>query len=645
MDNLDAILKAVAAKPERGVFVSRSGAEKQRELAIWIAARLKANGYIPILQDAHFKRADFMLAMDRALASGARVLALMSHEYLKSEHCMKEAATALDDQLNASRRLVILRIDDCEPLGILRRIDRVDFGPVWRAGNAAEMERVLLAALEAPLDLSGTFYVPTAIDPAQAIHPQVLMHDEAAFTGRERELADLEALLWNGGTAALTRAGAKGLVDEAVLRGMGGVGKTTLARAYAFRHRGEYHAVWWLRAESEETLVEDLIELGTRFDPTLARRDDRAAAARGVLSLIADPRRHTDRPWLLVYDNAPGPGALLSWRPAANAHVIVTSRNPAWDKALPLDVFSPEAAVAFLTETARRTGDADKAEAAVLAEQLGRLPLALAHAASKCRENRRIGFVAYGRRLTEFWRDHPDKAAVHAQYGRSVWATFSIALDDIVAGGTDDPPCPEAETAMGVLAHLAPDEVPEFLLKPLYVASSVPSPLVGEGQGGGDSRASNVGVPPTPSPSPQGGGGSGRMLGEGAAMTEAGLDRALEKLAAAGLVAWGEFEDAAPHLNVHRLVQDIMRARLAEMGRAAEIAALATRCIDVGFHHGDTLAGMQRNARNYPHAMAIRSLAPRTGSAAGHTIWVFLKSGDFRLTRGETAGPLDHYSA
>jgi ring-1,2-phenylacetyl-CoA epoxidase subunit PaaD len=37
----------------------------------------------------------------------------------------------------------------------------------------------------------------------------------------------------------------------------------------------------------------------------------------------------------------------------------------------------------------------------------------------------------------------------------------------------------------------------------------VPSPLVGEGQGGGDCRTSKVGSPPTPSPSPQGGGGSG----------------------------------------------------------------------------------------------------------------------------------------
>jgi aerobic carbon-monoxide dehydrogenase medium subunit len=51
---------------------------------------------------------------------------------------------------------------------------------------------------------------------------------------------------------------------------------------------------------------------------------------------------------------------------------------------------------------------------------------------------------------------------------------------------------------------------------------SVPSPLVGEGQGGGDRRTSEVGVPPTPNPSPScrrhasgmGGGESGRDRGE-----------------------------------------------------------------------------------------------------------------------------------
>ncbi len=53
---------------------------------------------------------------------------------------------------------------------------------------------------------------------------------------------------------------------------------------------------------------------------------------------------------------------------------------------------------------------------------------------------------------------------------------------------------------------------------------SVPSPLVGEGQGGGDSRASEVGVPPTPNPSPQGGGESAHPLWLGTAPTSGERD-------------------------------------------------------------------------------------------------------------------------
>src|SRR6185295_14544726 len=41
----------------------------------------------------------------------------------------------------------------------------------------------------------------------------------------------------------------------------------------------------------------------------------------------------------------------------------------------------------------------------------------------------------------------------------------------------------------------------------------VPSPLVGEGQGGGESQTSKIGSPPTPSPSPQGGGEPHRTRG------------------------------------------------------------------------------------------------------------------------------------
>ena len=63
-----------------------------------------------------------------------------------------------------------------------------------------------------------------------------------SFTGRDEQLAALRT--------RLTEEGAATLVPTAALYGMGGVGKTQLALAYAQRHRGDYQLGWWVPAET-----------------------------------------------------------------------------------------------------------------------------------------------------------------------------------------------------------------------------------------------------------------------------------------------------------------------------------------------------------------------------------------------------------
>jgi MoxR-like ATPase len=75
------------------------------------------------------------------------------------------------------------------------------------------------------------------------------------FLGRDDALADIEA--------ALKRY--EGRVAIAALHGLRGVGKTTLAAAYAERHRSDYRATWWLRALTEPTMRADLVGLGVRL--------------------------------------------------------------------------------------------------------------------------------------------------------------------------------------------------------------------------------------------------------------------------------------------------------------------------------------------------------------------------------------------
>src|SRR5262249_44804317 len=76
------------------------------------------------------------------------------------------------------------------------------------------------------------------------------------FLGRDKQLDAIEA--------ALGRHGDR--ITVAVLHGLRGVGKTTLAAAYAERHRGDYRATWWIRAQSEAAMRADIVALGVRLD-------------------------------------------------------------------------------------------------------------------------------------------------------------------------------------------------------------------------------------------------------------------------------------------------------------------------------------------------------------------------------------------
>ncbi len=109
-----------------------------------------------------------------------------------------------------------------------------------------------------------------------------------------------------------------------------------------------------------------------------------------------------------------------------------------------------------------------------------------------------------------------DRAMVEAAWGGAGDADLVLLVVDAAKGLDED-----VERILDKLASVVLDDD----MQPGPKASStskverrerhsVPSPLVGEGQGGGESKTSDVVVPPTPNPSPQGGGESRRGCGE-----------------------------------------------------------------------------------------------------------------------------------
>ena len=169
--------------------------------------------------------------------------------------------------------------------------------------------------------------------------------------------------------------------------------------------------------------------------------------------------------WLLILDNVDTPNALpevnrLTGR-LTDGHVPLTGRLDRFARqveALELDVLSPDAAVAFLleaTEARRQKSSDDDAAAHELAEDLGRLALALEQAAATI-EKLRCGFRGY----LEIWRNNRERVVGWARpeitgYHHAVEATWQTSVDQLSEDGRH---------LIERLAFLAPDPVPMFLL-------------------------------------------------------------------------------------------------------------------------------------------------------------------------------------
>ena len=125
-------------------FISYNSQDK--DWAVWMAWTLEKAGYDTVLQAWDFRAgSNFVVEMQKATTDTKRTLAVLSQNYLNAEFTQPEwAAAFVNDPMGNDRKLVPVRIDQCEPSGLLAPIIYVDL-------NGMSQERasqVLLDALE-----------------------------------------------------------------------------------------------------------------------------------------------------------------------------------------------------------------------------------------------------------------------------------------------------------------------------------------------------------------------------------------------------------------------------------------------------------------------------------------------------------------
>ncbi|MEA2832012.1 MAG: hypothetical protein QOG66_214 [Methylobacteriaceae bacterium] len=446
------------------IFVSYTSSD--RDWALWIGQELKGLGHTPHLHESEIEKGDDILAwMEQGLEAADYVLCVLSDEYLKAPYSVMERNAATWRAAGGKRpgSVLFVVVKPCTVPALIAPFRRCELFGLEEAERQTRFREFM--GVRKPPEM-----VPRKTGFALSNVPIRVPHH---FLGREDALRKIEeALARNRGRVAIT-----------ALHGLRGVGKTTLAAAYAERHRGDYRATWWVRAQTDSTTRADLVGLGVRLNWIAADEKEEAA-----LAAVMERLQHEGEGILLIYDNAIEADALQPYLPrGGQPHVLLTSNAHAWrGVATPVEIrlWPKEIGADYLIA---RTGREEERDAAALSDTLGGLPLAHEQAAAYC-EDLGIGFAEYQRRFEaatgEFLDDkayapaeyHPEHAAEHGDR-LTVAGTFRLAIQAAAKRH------PAAQLLIVHAALLAPEPIPLFLFRDAREKFAEPfaSTLVGDG--------------------------------------------------------------------------------------------------------------------------------------------------------------------
>lgn len=247
-----------------------------------------------------------------------------------------------------------------------------------------------------------------------------------------------------------------------VLSGLGGIGKTQIAVAYAYLHKDDYQYVLWAVAESQDTLAIELVTVAKTLGLPEQADQDLSAVRMAVLRWL-----HSQRNWLLILDNVDDPDIVDAFFPRfGRGHVLVTTQDAeAFPQAIKIEGITEEEGVSFLLlrsgklspeRTPETISESERIAAKKIVEEMAGLPLALDQAAAFIGETQ----TTIGKYLELFRAQIGKLLAMRGRrtlnHPASLTATVSLALKKIKQ-------VPGSQDVLRFSAFLQAQRIPEEL--------------------------------------------------------------------------------------------------------------------------------------------------------------------------------------
>jgi len=311
------------------------------------------------------------------------------------------------------------------------------------------------------------------------------------FTGRVKELEFLERVFADINSAPDVRgvAGRKGNVLG--ICGLGGCGKSSLAFEYAWRNLEYYPGgVFVVNGESDDLMRASLLKIHGEFVGTAqSNQQQEAKPFEQLLTETLSSLGNLRDKWLLLVDNmdqkelSPSARTVLlgQWKSKASGDILVTSRRSSQalteDLDLPtkncfeLDPFSLDESVEFLKKRIKipSSCDAQDQDERELAQELGRLPLALEQAAAyikalKCSIQLYLEQYRSQKCTLLNARSAKPRTEIYSEERLAVQTTWLLNFNYVADDEKDEGLGKAAAFFMKIAAYLPPDEIPIDIL-------------------------------------------------------------------------------------------------------------------------------------------------------------------------------------